>query len=150
MYGALDISTSGLIAQRTRLTVAAANIANADTLVDSQGEPNPYRRRFALLAPGPAGAPPSAARAGKALGVHVQEIAQDQSPFKLVYDPGHPLAAKEDDPARGLRKGYVRAPNVDRTIEQINVTEALRAYEANIAAAEATKTMMASALQLLA
>lgn len=150
MYGALDISTSGLIAQRTRVNVAAANIANADALLDASGKYNPYRRRFALLAPGAPGASAADGRRGGALGVHVQEIAIDDSPLRPVYDPGHPLAAKADDPARGVKAGYVYKPNVDKTIEQINVTEAVRAYEANIAAAEAAKTMMASALQLLA
>jgi len=142
MYGALDISTSGMVAQRTRLNVVSANIANASSLLNADGEHDPYRRKVAMLA---AGGPD-----GGDMGVRVAEIAADNSPFHKVYDPTHPLAAKETDPERDLVEGYVNHPNVDTTIEMINGMEAFRAYEANVAAAEVSKQMMAQALQLLA
>lgn len=141
MYGALDVSTSGMIAQRTRLEVAAANIANKNTVLDSAGRVNPYRRRVAYFAPGD---PSAKTAAGRERGVHVREIGLDAAPFKLQYDPSNPYAYQD-----GPNKGYVPMPNIDPVIENINAMEASRAYEANLAAAEATKTMMAQALRLV-
>lgn len=143
MYGALDISVSGLIAQRTRLDVASANTANADATRDSAGNLSPFRRRVAFLAPGD---PTARGEEGRALGVHVQSIGLDQSPFRKRWDPGHPDA----QPAGSTDAGFVLSPNVDPTIEYLNAMEASRAYEANLAAAEATKTMIAQSLRLIA
>lgn len=148
MYGSLDISTSGMIAQRQRMEVIAANIANEQTTLNSRGEIAPYRRRIAMLAP--VGDPTSRGGEGGALGVRVAEIALDDSPFRKVYDPTNPLAAKKTDPARDEVAGYVNYPNVDTTIEMVNALEASRAYEANVAAAEASKTMLAQAMRLIA
>jgi flagellar basal-body rod protein FlgC len=134
MFGSLDISTSGLIAQRTRMNVISANIANMHTTRGPDGQIAPFQRRMALFAPGnPAG--------GSNLGVHVQQIELDTAPFKKVHEPGHPDA----DP-----DGYVHYPNIDPAIEMMNMLEASRAYEANITAAEATKSMMNTTLRLLA
>lgn len=141
MYGALNISTSGMIASRTRMEVAAANIANADALVNERGEFDPYRRRFALL---------EAGDRKSGLGVRVAEIGVDDGPFRKVFDPDHPFASRVNDPARGLIEGYVDHPNVDPSIEMINAMEASRAYEANVSAAEASKVMFDAALQLIA
>lgn len=148
MYGALDISTSGMIAQRQRMEVIAANVANENATLDSHGNVSPYRRRVALLAP--VGNPAGPGGENGPLGVRVAEIALDQSPFRKVYDPTNPIAAKKTDPAKDEVKGYVNYPNVDTTIEMINAVEASRAYEANVMAAEASKTMMAQAMRLIA
>lgn len=137
MYGSLDISTSGMIAQRTRLDVISANISNKSTLLDAQGNYSPYRRRIAYLA---AGNPGAASPSGRALGVHVGAIGQDQSPFLLKYAPNSPYADAG---------GYIREPNIDTTSERIDALEALRAYEANVAAAETSKQMMALGLRLI-
>jgi len=150
MYGALDISVSGLEAQRTRLNLISANIANSDAILDPNGDPNPYRRRIALFAEGgqtPSGRP--GASDGRP-GVRVAEVALDTAPFKAIWNPTHPAAAQEDDPEKGVKAGYVYYPNVDREIEMVNALEALRSYEANIAAADASKSMMSTALRLLA
>lgn len=144
MYGSLDISVSGMVAQRTRLEVIAANLANEGAIEDANGEANPYRRRIALFAAQGGG------RDARPGGVKVSQIVEDQSPFRKVYDPSHPLAAKRTDPERDMVQGYVNFPNVNPVIEQINSMEAARAYEANIAAAEATKSMLNEALRLLA
>ena len=138
MYGALDISTSGMVAQRTRLEVISANIANAKTMLRADGGYEPYRRRTAMFAPGDPGA---ATQAGRSLGVHIADIELDQAPFQLRHQPDSPYADAG---------GYVKVPNIDTTIEQINAMQAARAYEANVIAAETTKTMMAQALRLLA
>jgi flagellar basal-body rod protein FlgC len=134
MFGSLDISTSALVAQRTRLEVASANLANKDAIYDAHGNYAPFRRRMAMIAPGD---PTS----GNPLGVHVQQIALDKSAFQPRYDPGNPNADKN---------GNVYYPNIDPTFEMVNALDASRAYEANITAAEATKSMIQSSLRLLA
>jgi len=134
VYGALDISASGLIASRTRIEVATTNIANMHSIVNDKGEYAPFRRRMAILA---AGDPAS----GSKQGVHVADVIQSDGPFQKKYDPGHPFADAE---------GYVNYPDVDPTIEQINAMEASRAYEANITAIEVTKSMMNAAANILA
>jgi flagellar basal-body rod protein FlgC len=133
MYGALDISTSALVAQRTRLNVIAANIANQKSVINESGAYEPYRRRFAVFAPGD-----PARNSDK--GVHVAAIAIDARPLRPVLEPGSPFANAD---------GYVYYPNVDPVIEQMNAMEAQRAYEANITAVEATKSMFSVALRLL-
>ena len=134
MFGSLDISASALVAQRTRLETISANMANKDAIYDAQGRYAPYRRRVPLFAHGdPA--------SGSAQGVHVKEILLDQSPFVKRYEPGHPNADSQ---------GYVQYPNIDSSMEMVNALEASRAYEANVTAAEATKSMLQTALRLLA
>jgi flagellar basal-body rod protein FlgC len=135
MYGALDISTSALVAQRVRLETVSANLANRMSITRSpDGGYEAYRRRIPILSPGdPAG--------GAELGVHVAEILEDSAPPLIKYEPGSPFADS---------KGYVEYPNISPEMEMMNAMEALRSYEANIAAAETTKTMINSALQMLA
>lgn len=132
MYGALDTSTSALVAQRTRATAIAANLANRNANFDANGENNPFQRRITVFAPGD----PST---GNPNGVHVREILLDPE-FQKQYDPSHPAAVD----------GYIKTTNINPLIEQVNMIEASRAYEANIAAAEATKSMIQTSLRLLA
>ena len=134
MYNSLDISTSGLIAQRTRLNVIAANIANARTILNAEGEYEPYRRRYVEFATGdPQMQSPK--------GVHVAAVEIDQGPLARRYEPTSPFADAN---------GYVSYPNVDLVVEQVNAMEALRAYEANISAIEASKSMISVALRIIA
>jgi flagellar basal-body rod protein FlgC len=134
MYGSLNTSTSALIAQRTRLDVISQNLANRDTILNADGEYEVYKRRFATLAAGdPSRNDPR--------GVHVLAIELDDSPPMMRYEPGSPFANED---------GYVGYPNINPVIEQMNAMEAARAYEANITAIEATKSMMSVALQILA
>jgi len=136
MFGSLDISTSALVAQRIRLDAIAGNIANADATRRADGQPGPFRRRIAAFATGDGrGAP----------GVHVEEVIEDPSPGRLVHQPWHPDAIQS-----GPLRGYVEYPNVDPATEMVDAMLASRAYEANIAAIEVTKDMMASTLRLLA
>jgi len=133
MFGILDISTSGLVAQRTQLDTIAGNIANMHTAGRANGSPSPYYRRVALFAPGDGHGGP---------GVHVEKVAEDHmGQPRLVRDPGHPLADAN---------GVVAYPNVDPATEMVNAMVATRAYEANLTAAEATKSMIASSMRILA
>jgi flagellar basal-body rod protein FlgC len=134
MFDILDMGASALTAQRIRMDTIAGNIANINTLRDSNGQPNPYRRRFVVFAPG------QADNTSKP-GVHVKSIQLDQSPLPKRYDPGNPDADK---------KGYVSYPNVDLSIEFVNALEASRAYEANVTMMDTAKSMFNSSLRLLA
>ncbi len=134
MFDALDIGATGLTAQRARMDVIAENMANVSTTHDASGKPNPYRRRFAVIAPG---APDDASKPG----VHVADIRQDQAPFLKKYEPTN----QDADP-----DGYVAYPNVDSTVEMVNAIEASRAYEANVTMMDVTKAMINSSLRLIA
>lgn len=143
MYGSLDISTSGMVAQRIRHETIMANIANVNTIRDAQNNLSPFKRRMAMFAPG---SPTAVNPAARALGVHVASIELDSTPARPgAYDPDSP-----DAYTSGPYKGYVATTNINLVVERINSLEAERAYEANVAAAEATKTIMAQALRLLA
>src|SRR5665213_877465 len=121
MFDALDIGASGLTAQRMRLDIMAANIANVNSTMDADGKNNPYRRRFAVLEPGQAGDKSKP-------GVHVREVKQDMSPFIPKWDE--------------QTQKWIQTPNVDMTIEFVNSIEASRAYEANVTMMEVTKSMI--------
>lgn len=142
MYGVLDISTSGLVAQRIRMTAISMNIANRDTLLNARGEPDPYRRREVMFA---VGDPRAGTSEGRRMGVHVARVHVDEEAVRLRWDPTHALALKD-----GPNAGHVRVPDIDPLMEQVNAMEAARAYEANIVAAEASKSMMAQALRMIA
>lgn len=137
MFGALDISASGLRAQRTNLDVIAGNITNMFTTRGVNGEP--FRRRIAVFAEG------NPAMGKEGAGVHIQQIARDPSPFRMEFDPSHADAMQS-----GPHKGYVRYPNVDLSTEMVNAMAATRAYEANVTVMEITKSMGAAALRLIA
>lgn len=136
MFGALDISTSALVAQRIRMDTIAGNLANAQATRRSDGRAGPYQRRIAVFESGGGQGKP---------GVHVREILEDCTPGKLVFQPWHPDAIQS-----GEKAGYVEYPNVDESTEMINAMLASRAYEANIAAIDVTKSMISSSLRLLA
>jgi len=136
MFGLLDISTSGLVAQRIRLDTIAGNIANAQATSREDGVSGPYKRRMALFATGDGQGGP---------GVHVETVVEDPSRGHLVWEPEHPDAIQS-----GPEKGYVEYPNVDYPTEMVNAMMASRAYEANITAMQVTKDMMSSTLRLLA
>ena len=134
MFDALDIPASALTAQRIRIDTIAGNVANIDATRSANGGKTPYQRRFVILAAGQAG------NTGKP-GVHVHSIGMDTSPFRKVYDPGHRDADAD---------GYVQYPNVDLAIEQVNMIEATRAYEANVTMMDTLKAMINSTLRLIA
>ena len=132
MFDMLDIGASGLLAQRTRMDTIAGNVANLNTTRNEKGEPIPYRRRIAMFQAG--------AKNGGA-GVHVSSIDMDPSPFQMRYEPGSKLANKD---------GYVAYPNIDLSIEYVNMLEASRAYDANVTMMETSKAMLNSSLRLIA
>jgi len=134
-FTAMEVSASGLSAQRTRMNVASSNLANAQTTQAAGG--GPYKRRDVVLSsvdmPGMQGHDFSQA----VKGVAVTQISQDANPPRLEYDPGHPQANAQ---------GYVAYPNVNPVEEMVDMITASRAYEAGITAMSTAVNMAERAL----
>ena len=140
-FGAMDISASGMTAQRIRTDIISQNIANVNTTRDENGEA--YRRKTVVFQEKPSNSFNnylSVATSSIGNGVKVSQIVEDyDTEMTLVYDPSHP-DANED--------GYVEYPNVNTVTEMTYLIDASRAYEANITAFNATKSMTTQALQI--
>jgi flagellar basal-body rod protein FlgC len=139
---ALDISVSGIEAQRLTMELIASNLANINTTRTVYG--GPYRRRMAVVAEKPVSFASALSKAEgklyeKSGGVEVVDIVEDSSSFQKVYKPGHPDADEQ---------GFVSFPNVNYSDEMVDLMYTSRLYEANITAFNATKKMMQDALQL--
>ncbi|MEM6363966.1 MAG: flagellar basal body rod protein FlgC [Planctomycetota bacterium] len=140
MISSLDISTSALVAQRTRLNAISGNIANISSLVDETGAANPYRARQVVFQ-----TDHMSEDGTGAAGVKVAEILHDDSEPRHRYQPDHPLAITE-----GKWEGYVAYPNIDLTTQMVDALETTRAYEANIGVMEISKDMSRQRLTILA
>jgi len=136
MFSNLDVSTSGLVAQRARLNAISSNIANMSTTRNENGQPEPYQPRFVTFQ-----TDNSISTPGGGAGVKIGSVEHSNEPPKMKYEPGHP-----DADARG----FVRYPAVDMTSEFVDALEATRAYEANIGVIEVSKNMADQALRIIA
>ncbi|RMH51030.1 MAG: flagellar basal body rod protein FlgC [Zetaproteobacteria bacterium] len=142
-FSSMSISARGMSAQRERMDVVAQNIANADATRTARG--GPYRRRQVVF---------EAVKAGQSFdsvfrdtmqhdaprAVRVHSVVEDPTPFREIYNPGHP-----DADARGI----VKMPNVNPVQEMVDMTAAARSFEANVTAMEASKRMFMRSLDLL-
>lgn len=143
LFKSLNISATGLTAERLRMDIISKNIANANTTRTLAG--TPYRRQLTVFKEqGVDHSFESMLKKAKGQyaignGVEVSEVVEDQSDFKRVYNPGHPDADDE---------GYVLMPNVDVVTEMVNMMSASRAYEANVTAINTFKSMAAKALEI--
>jgi flagellar basal-body rod protein FlgC len=144
IFQSLNTTASALTAQRLRMDVISANMANVDTtrgkFVDGKWEP--YRRKMVVMEPRETFSSflsVAMNRQQTGSGVKVTKIIEDQTPFKLVYDPSHPDANEE---------GYVQLPNVDPLKEMVDLISATRSYEANVTVFNATKGMLMKALEI--
>lgn len=146
----MNIVASGLTAQQLRLDVVAENVTNSNTTRVENGE-GPYRRKVVVfqaetgkdsfrmaMAKAANGVAPSNGYE-TAGGVKVVRIAEDPSPFKIVYDPEHPDANEE---------GYVELPNIDMVKEMADSMAATQAYSSNVTAFNALKTVVAKGLEI--
>lgn len=125
-----DIAGSAMAAQSQRLNVAASNLANADSVTGPDGQPYVAKQVVFQVDAAP----------GQATGgVRVAQVMEDQSPAKLVFDPGNPLADA---------KGYVKMPNVDVVSETVNSMAASRSYQANVEVLNTVKSMMMKTLTI--
>jgi flagellar basal-body rod protein FlgC len=166
LFQAFRLSASGLAAQRARLNVVSANIANADVTRTAEG--GPYRRRVVSLSAQPGPRRPSVfarlLESQRRMGVEVARTSErhleqadlptfaepagtvtasvgedKQTPPRVEYAPGHPDADAD---------GYVTYPNVEVLQEMVDLLAASRAYEANVTALNATKAMLKKALEI--
>jgi flagellar basal-body rod protein FlgC len=164
LFSSMNISASGLRAQRKRMNVVAENIANADTTRTKDG--GPYQRQYvtfhttgtnafpsSLPPPQESIVPLASTSDGIAIGTgSLQaegitqnlpavdgEVANDPAPFKVIHDPTHPDADAN---------GYVRMPNVNVVTEMVEMIAASRGYEANVTAITAGKQMAKDALDI--
>ena len=136
VFSALEVSASGLSAERVRMNTIASNLANARTTRTEQG--GPYKRLDPLFKAEPLDPGVVATQGGASL-VKVQQIVEDQRPGMMVYEPGHPDANAA---------GYVEYPNVNAVEEMVNMITASRAYEAGVTSIETIKSMARSAIDI--
>lgn len=132
---AMDISASGLTAQRERLNVIAENLANANTTRTPQG--GPYRQKSVVLESQPADE--FAGFLDSPEKVEVTQVVQNNQGMKEEFDPDHPDANAD---------GMVLMPNVNPIQEMVSLTMASRAFEANVAVFRTAKSMAQKALEL--
>lgn len=136
MFSSLDVSTSGLVAQRARMNAISSNIANMSTTRNERGEPVPYQPRYVTFQ-----TDNSISTSGGGSGVKVGSVELSTEAPRMKYEPGHPDADAQ---------GYVRYPAVNMTTEFVDALEATRAYEANIGVIEVSKNMADQALRIIA
>jgi len=140
-FSSMNVSSSALTAERTRMNLISSNLANANATRTPEG--GPYKRKDAVFAATPVenkftrtldGA------SGRELRqVEIQQIREDQNPPRLQYDPSHPDADA---------KGYVAMPNVNVIEEMADMIAASRTYEANVMAVQAAKSMAMKTLEI--
>ncbi len=128
----IKLSTAGMRVQGTRLRVISENIANADSLPESQGD-LPYRRKQVSFKN-------VLDRSLDAKRVAVDKIQLDRTDFDKKFDPQHPAADKD---------GYVLVPNVKPLVEMMDMREAQRSYEANLSVIQVSKGMLTRTIDML-
>jgi flagellar basal-body rod protein FlgC len=138
---ALDVSASGMKAQRTYMNVISMNLANVKTTRTPEG--GAYKRKSVAFAAAPVFNPfdkeMENAENRELKGVVVRGIVNDKRPMKMVHEPGHPDANKD---------GYVAYPDINVVEEMANMITTMRSYEANVQAIQDTKAMFNKALQI--
>lgn len=145
MFLGIDASASGLTAERLRMDVISNNIANANTTRTDRG--GAFHRRYVVFEPREREPRKFEHVLKRAVGLNRQtgegvravQIAEDDTPGPMVYDPEHPDANVE---------GYVEKPNVNIVTEMVDMITAQRAYEANSTAINAAKAMISKALEI--
>ncbi|MDB5765040.1 MAG: flgC [Herminiimonas sp.] len=130
LFNIFNVAGSAMSAQGQRLNAVASNVANADSVTSSTGQP--YRAKQVVFS-AVTGADPAAS------GVKVLQVIEDASPPKMVYDPKHPLADE---------KGYVAMPNVNVVEEMVNMISATRSYQNNVDTMNAAKNMLLKTLTI--
>ena len=130
LFSVFNVSGSAMSAQAQRLNVVASNLANVDSVTSSNGQP--YRAKQVIFSAVPVDS-------NNATGVRVEQVVEDATAPKLLYDPKHPLADA---------KGYVATPNVNPIEEMVNMMSASRSYQTNVETMNAAKSMLMKTLQI--
>jgi flagellar basal-body rod protein FlgC len=136
LFTAMEVSASGMTAERTRMNIAASNLANVQT-TEAEGGGGPYKRRDVTMASAEMPNTRGNRFAQAVRGVVVSQITEDQAPPRLEYDPGHPQANAQ---------GYVAYPNINPVEEMVDMITASRAYEAGITTMSTAVSMAERAL----
>lgn len=139
LFSALQVSASGMAAQRTRAEMLVENMANADTTRTPEG--GPYRRKDVVFTSDIQSSPFGAVfQHESAQGVSIASVVQDNGPAELRYLPGHPDADSN---------GYVGFPRMNPAEEMVNLLNASRSYEGNVAAITAVKDMITNSIAIM-
>jgi flagellar basal-body rod protein FlgC len=133
LFNVFDIAGSAMTAQSMRLNVVASNMANADSVTGSDGQP--YRAKQVIFQAQPV----NASMPRGVSGVAVTGVVDDPSPMRQVYDPSNPYANEQ---------GYVTMPNVNVVEEMTNMISASRSYQANVEMMNTAKAMIQRTLTL--
>jgi flagellar basal-body rod protein FlgC len=139
LFAALQVSASGMSAQRTRAELLVQNMANAETTRTPAG--GPYRRQDAVFSTEVQSSPFSAVfQEETGTGVTVADVIEDNSAPDLRYQPNHPDANSQ---------GYVAYPKMNPAEEMVDLLDASRSYQANVAAMSAVKDMISHSLDIM-
>ena len=130
LFSIFNVAGSAMSAQSQRLNAVASNIANADSTTSANGQV--YKAKQVVFSAVPVDG-------AAANGVRVQQVLEDPSPPRLVYDPKHPQADA---------KGYVAMPNVNVVEEMVNMISATRSYQTNVETMNAAKTLLLKTLTI--
>ncbi|WP_298398029.1 flagellar basal body rod protein FlgC [uncultured Azonexus sp.] len=131
LFNVFKVSSSAMTAQSMRLNTVASNLANADSIVSSNGQP--YRAKQVVFEATPMGG-------GEiSKGVRVRQVVESAAPARMVYDPKNPAADE---------KGYVAFSNVNVVEEMTNMISASRAYQTNVEVMNTAKSLMLRTLQI--
>ena len=130
LFNVFNIAGSAMSANSQRLNVVASNLANADSTTGANGQP--YKAKQVVFSAVPMDGQDVS-------GVKVQQVVEDQSPAKMVYEPNSPNADEN---------GYVAKPNVDVTQEMVNMISASRAYQNSVETMNTAKTLLLKTLSI--
>jgi len=141
LFSSIDISASGMSAQRQRAELLVQNIANADTTRTADG--GPYRRKDVVFQSASVGGSFASVLGSEmsqgGTGVSVARVITDTREPEKRYLPGHPDADKD---------GYVSFPRIDPAEDMVDLLGASRGYQANVAAVSAVKDMIQRSIDL--
>jgi len=141
LFSSMDVSASGMSAERTRAEILVENLANADTTRTAEG--GPYKRKDVVFQSGEVGSSFSTILGDQmeqgGTGVQVSQVITDPRPPDMRYMPGHPDADKD---------GFVAFPRVDPAEDMVDLLGTSRSYQANVAAVSAIKDMIQRSIDL--
>ena len=141
LFNAMEVSASGLNAQRTATHVISMNLANIHTTWTDEG--GPYLRKQAILSSSPIPQKFSGILADRMspelVGVKAEVRTDDTRNHEMIFDPAHPHADES---------GYVTLPNVNLLEEMVGLLAAVRSYEANVTAFNSAKSMVMKSLEI--
>lgn len=140
LLGVLAVAGSGMGAESERLTTVASNLANANTMTSSTGQP--YRAREVVFQAVPVDGGDGGgdtAEAAATAGVRVAGVVESNAPLRTEYDPGSSFANAQ---------GYVQMPNVNPVDEMVNMLSAQQNYQADLEAFNVAKTLALHTLSI--